>query len=238
MVGLKKVPAHIAIIMDGNGRWAKRRVQPRIKGHQKGLSSIRNIIQASLDLGVKFLTLYAFSSENWKRSTPEVDFLMKACEAFVIEELPSMVENQIRLKHIGRKDELSLSLRNCIENAEKLTAGNEKLCIQMAFNYGSRREIFDAVKRIVSDVQTGKLLLEDLRQEVISDYLDTAGVPDPDLLIRTSGEMRISNFLLWQVCYSEFYVTKTFWPDFNKKELLRAIKDYQRRRRRFGGTDE
>lgn len=233
-----KIPSHVAIIMDGNGRWAKRRGLARVMGHRQGLESVRRVIRASQDLNIKFLTLYAFSSENWKRPTEEIEFLMKSCEAFITEELPEMIKNDVRLKHIGLREELSSGLRACIENAEELTKNNRRLCVQLAFNYGSRREIIDAVKKIAFDALNAKIKIDDIGEGLFSSYLNTAGVPDPDLLIRTSGEMRLSNFLLWQVCYTEIYVVKKFWPDFTARDLLAAVRDYQRRKRRFGGVGD
>lgn len=238
MLDKTKIPAHIAIIMDGNGRWAKRHGLARMMGHRQGLESVRKIIRAAQDLNVRFLTLYAFSSENWKRPSEEVEFLMRSCESFITEELPEMIKNDVRLIHIGLKEALLPSLRTCIQNAEELTKNNKKLCVQLAFNYGARREIIDAVRSIVSDVVASKITISDLSENLLSSYLYTKFVPDPDLLIRTSGEMRVSNFLLWQICYTELYVTKKFWPDFNKKEFVLAIEDYQKRKRRFGGVDD
>lgn len=238
MLDKNKIPVHVAIIMDGNGRWAKRRGLARVMGHRQGLDSVKKIIKAAQDLKVKFLTLYAFSTENWKRPSEEIEFLMRSCESFIKEQLPQMIKNDICLKHIGSKEELSLSLRACIENAENLTKDNHRLCVQLAFNYGARTEIMGAVKKIVSDVAQSRVSIDDLCEDTFSEYLYTKGIPDPDLLIRTSGEMRISNFLLWQICYAEIYVTKKFWPDFNKRELEKAIEDYQKRKRRFGGADD
>lgn len=237
MLDRSKIPAHVAIIMDGNGRWARRRGLARVMGHKKGLDSVRRVIRASQDLNIKFLTLYAFSSENWRRPAQEIEFLMKSCEAFITEELPEMIKNDVRLKHIGLKEELTSTLRSCIENAEELTKNNRRLCVQLAFNYGSRREIIDAVKEAALNALSGKIALGDINEELFSSYLDTAGVPDPDLLIRTSGEMRLSNFLLWQLCYTEIYVAKKFWPDFTARDLMVAVIDYQKRKRRFGGLD-
>ena len=238
MIDKNKIPTHIAIIMDGNGRWAKRRGLPRSEGHRKGLGVVRDIIKAAGELGVKVLTLYAFSSENWKRTVDEVDFLMKSCEAFLNKELPSMIKNNIRFKHIGKLEDLPTSLQNCIRNSIELTRNNHKLCIQLAFNYGARLEIIDVIKKIAEDVKKGRLSSADITESLVSHYLYTKDVPDPDLLIRTSGEMRVSNFLLWQICYSEIYVTKKYWPDFNKRELMRAIEDYQKRCRRFGDVND
>lgn len=234
----KKVPAHIAIIMDGNGRWAKKRGLPRTEGHRKGMKVVKETIRSAQELGVRYLTLYAFSTENWKRPKEEVDFLMHMCQEMISRELTFMIKNDIRLLHIGRKDGLSDSLQSCIRNAEKLTENNRRLCVQLAFNYGSRLEILDAVKQIAGEVSAGRLSLEGITEEIVSDHLYTRAIPDPDLLIRTSGELRVSNFLLWQICYTEIYVTRKMWPDFSKRELMRSIEDYRKRSRRFGGVDD
>jgi len=211
---------------------------PRVEGHRRGLEVIKEIITAAGELGVRFLSLYAFSTENWKRPKEEVDFLMAACESFINAELPEMQAHDVRLKHIGRLQELPGSLRECIRRAERETQNNQKLCVQFAFNYGSRQEIIDAVRQMAEEVLSGRLAVPAITEDLFSQYLYTKGAPDPDLLIRTSGEQRISNFLLWQVCYAEFYVTKKCWPDFNRRELLRAIEDYQKRSRRFGGVHD
>ncbi|OIO35319.1 MAG: di-trans,poly-cis-decaprenylcistransferase [Candidatus Omnitrophica bacterium CG1_02_44_16] len=237
MLDRKKIPEHIAIIMDGNGRWAKRRGLSRSEGHRKGMAVLKDIIKASLELGVKFLTVYAFSTENWKRPKLETDFLMDMCEKIIVRELPYMLKSDIRLRHIGRPEVLTESLRKCINRTEELTRNNRRLVFGLAFNYGSRLEILDAVRAIAQDVKTGALLPEDITEELFKTHLYTKDSPDPDLLIRTSGEMRVSNFLLWQIAYSEFYVIKKQWPDFNKRELMRAIEVYQKRCRRFGGIE-
>ena len=234
----EKFPKHIAIIMDGNGRWARRKGLPRSEGHRKGLSVIREILKASLEFGVGYLTLYAFSTENWKRPSEEVDFLMRSCEDVITRELPFLLINDIRFKHIGSLDGLPLSLKGCIRSAAELTKNNRKLCLGLAFNYGSRSEIVEAVKKISQQVKEGSLDISNITEETVSSFLYTSDVPDPDLLIRTSGEMRLSNFLLWQICYSELYVTKIYWPDFSKRHFGRAIREYQKRSRRFGGTDD
>lgn len=233
----KETPFHVAIIMDGNGRWAKRRGLPRSEGHRKGLDAIFRAIQAALDLGIDYLTIYAFSTENWRRSPEEVDFLMRACESVIKKELPFLLKNDIRLRHIGRLEGLSGSLVNCIRNAQDLTQNNRRLSLQLAFNYGGRLEILDAVRAIAERVKAAELEPQEISEETIQNYLATAGIPDPDLLIRTSGEMRVSNFLLWQIAYTELVVISKYWPDFNKSDLARAIKDFQKRRRRFGGLD-
>ncbi len=231
-------PLHVAIIMDGNGRWAARRGLARSEGHRRGMATVRQIIKDALSLGIRYLTLYAFSSENWKRSEKEVAFLMRMCETILAEELPFMIHNDIRFLHTGRKEGLPESLRDTIVRVENLTKNNKKLCVILAFNYGSRREIVDAVRHIAADAAAGRLRPEDIDEKVIADALYTPGVPDPDLLIRTSGEMLLSNFLLWQMCYTELYVTKTFWPDFRKKDFEHAIKEFQKRQRRFGGVHD
>jgi undecaprenyl diphosphate synthase len=229
---------HIAIIMDGNGRWAKLRGLPRSEGHRHGLSKAKEILYVAKNAGVAYMTFYAFSSENWKRSKDEVAFLMSMCESFLKEELSALADGGFRFKHIGRLFELPVSLQESIARAEEVTKNNTGLGVQLAFNYGARLEIIDAVKKIVQDVDAHKLNTGDITEEVFSQYLYTKGVPDPDLLIRTSGEQRISNFLLWQSCYTEFYVTKKCWPDFSRREFLHAIKDYKKRTRRFGGGDD
>ena len=238
MTDRKRVPTHIAIIMDGNGRWAKKRGLPRTEGHRKGMKVVKETIKSAQELGVRYLTLYAFSTENWKRSKEEVDFLMHMCQEMISKELTFMIKNDIRFLHIGRKDGLCESLQSCIHNAERLTENNRRLSVQLAFNYGSRLEILDAIQQIAGEVSAGKLSLEGITEELVSEHLYTRRVPDPDLLIRTSGELRVSNFLLWQICYTEIYVTKKMWPDFSKRELMRSIEDYRKRSRRFGGVDD
>ncbi len=231
----RKVPRHVAIIMDGNGRWAQRHGLPRSEGHRRGMKTVREIIRAAADFKVKYLTLYAFSSENWKRPREEVAFLMKACESMLTQEVAMLLKEGVRLSHIGRMDELPESLQRALANAIRVTRGNVRLNLQIAFNYGARREIVDAVQHIAAEVKAGRLDAKAIDEKTVARALYTAGLPDPDLLIRTSGEMRISNFLLWQMCYAEIYVTKKCWPDFSRNELKRAIRDYQERQRRFGG---
>lgn len=231
------VPRHVAFIMDGNGRWAKRRGLARIEGHAKGLRRIKETIKTASDIGIKYLTFFAFSTENWKRPAHEVDFLMRACENFIKDELAGLVKGDIALRHIGKLQELPESLGRCIDRACELTKNNRKLTVALAFNYGSRQEIVEAAKKIASEVFTGAFSCDSIDEEMFSRYLYTTGIPDPDLLIRTSGEMRISNFLLWQLCYAEFYVTQKCWPDFDKRQFLKAISEFQKRSRRFGGLD-
>lgn len=231
------LPRHVAIIMDGNGRWAQRHGLPRSEGHRRGVKMVREIIRAAAGFKIKYLTLYAFSSENWKRPRQEVAFLMEACERMLTQEVALLLKEGVRLRHIGRMEELPESLQRVLTNAIHVTRGNQRLNLQIAFNYGARREIVDAVRHIAAEVKAGRLDVKAIDERTLARALYTAGLPDPDLLIRTSGEMRISNFLLWQVCYSEIYVTQKCWPDFSKAQLKRAIRDYQERQRRFGGLD-
>lgn len=229
---------HVAIIMDGNGRWAARRGLARSEGHRRGMAVVRQTIKDALSLGIRYLTLYAFSSENWKRSETEVVFLMRMCETILAEELPFMINNDIRFLHAGRREGLPETLRDMIIRAEDLTKNNKKLWVILAFNYGGRQEIVDAVRHIVVDVVEDRRRAEDIDEKVIAGALYVRGVPDPDLLIRTSGEMRLSNFLLWQICYTEFYVTNVLWPDFRKRDFERALREFQKRQRRFGGVHD
>lgn len=237
---MKKVsplpPRHIAIIMDGNGRWAKERGWIRIKGHEQGAQSVQEALDACLEAGVEYLTLYAFSSENWKRPKLEVQGLMKLLEHYLGNKVEEMNKNGIRFHAIGRLSELPPAVQKRLQKAIAVTAHNKKMTLTLALNYGSRNEIVDAVKAIAQEVQQGDLPLEKINEETISNHLYTAGMPDPDLFIRTSGEYRISNFLLWQLSYTEIYVTQKFWPDFKKGDLLSVIEDFKKRERRFGGV--
>jgi undecaprenyl diphosphate synthase len=232
----KRLPAHIAIIMDGNGRWAKRRNLPRVAGHKAGVEPVRITVETCARLGIQALTLYAFSVENWKRPRSEVDTLWRLLRIYLRKELPSLIRNNIRLRAIGRLEALPLPARNELDSVVRATASASGLQVNRAINYGGRNELVDAVNAIIEEARL-KGRNADLRvdDQTISSHLYTAGVPDPDLLIRTSGEMRISNFLLWQIAYAELYVTETLWPDFTRTDLLRAILDYQKRDRRFGG---
>ena len=230
-------PTHVAIIMDGNGRWADRHGLPKSEGHRRGFVAVRKTVEAATACGVKYLTLYAFSSENWRRPSSEVDFLMALCRDMLRGELKDLVKNNICLHHIGRAEGLPESVRQTIHNAVELTKNNHGLHLVLAFNYGARAEITDAVRAIARQAQQGIVQPEDIDEGMVAAHLATAGIPDPDLLIRTSGEERVSNFLLWQICYSEFYSTKTLWPDFHKKDFMKALDHYRRRRRRFGGRD-
>jgi undecaprenyl diphosphate synthase len=223
-----RIPAHIAIIMDGNGRWARQRNLPRVAGHKEGVPAVRDTVETCARLGVGALTLYAFSVENWKRPRMEVDTLWRLLRVYLRAELPLMMRHDIRFTAIGRLEVLPGPVRAELDLVTRRTAGNRGLRLNLAINYGGRAELVDAVKALVDDGV-------EVTEQAISDRLYTAGQPDPDLLIRTSGEMRISNFLLWQIAYAELYVTETLWPDFTRVELLRAILDYQKRDRRYGG---
>ncbi|MDR0311280.1 MAG: isoprenyl transferase [Acidobacteriota bacterium] len=228
-----KLPRHIAVIMDGNGRWAGLRKLPRVAGHRTGIDSVRNIVESCRKLGIESLTLYAFSTENWKRPRLEVRTLMRLLKEFIRKEMRSVNENNIRFLAIGRIHELDESVREELRRFSELTARNTGMTLSVARNYSGRAEITDAVNRILSECRAGGPVI--VTEDIISGSLYTAGLPDPDLLIRTSGEMRISNFLLWQIAYSEIYVTPTLWPDFRRKHLLEAIAAYQLRDRRYGG---
>jgi undecaprenyl diphosphate synthase len=230
-----RLPAHVAIIMDGNGRWAKRRNLPRVAGHKAGIASVRTSVETCAQLGLQALTLYAFSVENWKRPRSEVETLWRLLRVYLRRELPTLQNNNIRLSVIGRPHALSGPVRRDLEATCAATAANTGLRLTLAINYGGRAEITDAVRQLVCEAEKGTLSPESITEEHISARLYTAGLPDPDLLIRTSGEMRVSNFLLWQIAYAELYVTEVLWPDFNREELLRALVDYQKRDRRFGG---
>ncbi len=234
MLDMENLPRHIAVIMDGNGRWAMRRGMPRVAGHKKGAETVRVITEQCGRLGIEALTLYAFSDENWGRPGREVSFLMGLLENFLRSELDTMMSSRIRFRAIGRIERLPASAREWIRRAMDETAGNTGMALNLALSYGGRSEILEAVRRMLSDGVTP----ERVDEETFSSYLDTAGLPDPDLIIRTSGEKRISNFLLWQAAYAELYFTETLWPDFEEKDLLLAILDYQRRQRRFGLIQE
>jgi undecaprenyl diphosphate synthase len=234
----EKIPHHIAIIMDGNGRWAKKKSLNRISGHIKGVDAVREVVTACRELGIKVLTLYAFSMENWKRPKDEVKALMELLKTYLLKEAEEMVQNNIRLCAIGRLEDLPSDVQKTLRETMKKTNQCDGMILNLALSYGGRSEILYAVQGILSDLQNGKIKLQDLTPQRFSQYLWTRGIPDPDLLIRTSGEFRISNFLLWQVAYTELYVTETLWPDFDRRELLKAIADYQSRERRFGLTSE
>jgi len=226
-----RLPRHVAIIMDGNGRWAKKRMLPRIEGHRAGAKSVRTVVETCARLGIKFLTLYAFSKENWKRPKKEVATLWKLLEDYLKKEDKVLVKNRFRLRFIGQIEAIPASARRELERVEELTKDNKNLTLILALNYGGRDEIVDAVKKIFEEKDFD---VDSLDEEKFSRYLYTNHIPDPDLLIRTSGELRVSNFLLWQIAYSEIWVTQDLWPDFRKKQLLQALIDYQKRERRFG----
>ena len=231
----KNIPQHIAVIMDGNGRWAARRGFSRIEGHRAGIKTAREVMQAASDLGVKVLTLYTFSTENWKRPKTEVSALFKLLEYYLGSEGDKLLKNNIRFQVIGRLRELPDSLRRKLEAQIEKTKNNTGLILNLALNYGGRPEIIDAVCNIVKDVREGKIGPGDIDEKSFADYLYTGSLPDPDLLIRTSGEFRISNFLLWQIAYSEICVVEKLWPDFTKEDFKKCVLDYQARERRFGG---
>jgi undecaprenyl diphosphate synthase len=230
-----RLPRHVAIIMDGNGRWAKSRMLPRVEGHRAGVEAVKDTVETSARMGIRFLTLYAFSTENWKRPRYEVWTLMNLLKEYVRRELDTLVEHRIRFNVLGRMHELDPSVVKELERALDATAGGDGMVFNIALNYSGRCEIVDACRRIVADWAAGKRA--DIDEETIGRYLYTAGQPDPDLLIRTSGELRISNFLLWQIAYTELWVTSTLWPDFRRRELFEAILAYQGRERRYGAVD-
>jgi undecaprenyl diphosphate synthase len=229
------LPRHVAVIMDGNGRWAKSRHLPRIEGHRRGADSAREIIRAAGELGVKYLTLYAFSAENWNRPKDEVDALMKYLVHYLKTETKDLNKNNVRLEVIGQIHRLPENVQEHLRKSIETLSKNNGLTLIMALSYGSRIEIVEAVRHIVQKVKSGKLDPADITEKVISDHLWTRNVPDPDLLIRTSGEMRVSNFLLWQISYSELVVTPTLWPDFKRPQFFAALEEYAKRHRRFGG---
>lgn len=229
-----KIPNHVAIILDGNGRWAKKRLMPRNYGHIQGAKTVEQICEDADSIGIKYLTVYAFSTENWNRSEDEVGALMKLLRNYLVDCIERSNKNNMKVRVIGEKSRLSDDIRNKIDELEEATKNNTGLNFTIAINYGSRDEIRRAVIDIAKDVESGKVKPDDITEGVIEDYLDTKGIPSPDLLIRTSGEERLSNFLLWQLAYAEFYFTDVLWPDFNKEELIKAVEKYSGRDRRFG----
>ncbi|MRS13034.1 MAG: isoprenyl transferase [Actinobacteria bacterium] len=232
---LSAVPAHVAVIMDGNGRWAAKRGVPRILGHRAGAKAIRESIAACIELGIAYLTIYSFSSENWRRSAEEVGGLMNLFIEVLDAEIGNLMQQGVRVRVIGSEEGMPSATMQAFRRTEQRTAGNQELTLLVALNYGGRMEITDAARAIARGVADGSVDPASVTEETIGEHLYTAGIPDPDLVIRTSGEMRISNFLLWQVAYSEIWVTSTLWPDFKRGDLLRAVVEYQRRSRRFGG---
>jgi undecaprenyl diphosphate synthase len=237
-VPLERRPSHVAIIMDGNGRWAQQQNLPRIRGHQQGAETVRKITEACAALQVQQLTLYCLSSENWKRPQDELEFLLLLLTQYLIEERETLLENDIRLKIIGRRDRIPLEVQREMDRTLEMTADNQGSCLCLAINYGGRAEIVDAVQRIAIEVQSGKFGVDQIDESLVAQHLYTAGMSDPDLLIRTAGEMRISNYLLWQISYSELWVTKKLWPEFGLDDFCEAIRDYAQRSRRFGGLNQ
>ena len=235
---LKKIPTHVAIIMDGNGRWAKKRNMPRVKGHYEGMQTVKKITKYASKLGIKYLTLYAFSTENWARPKEEVSYLMDLPEKMFTSFMPELMENNVKVEVIGVVEKLPENTRKAVEDAIEQTKNNTGLKLIFALNYGSKDEIVIAVKRIAQGAANNEYKVEEIDEQLISDNLFTKSTPDPDLLIRTSGEQRISNFLLWQIAYSEFIFTKVAWPDFVEEEFYKALLEYQSRDRRFGGLNE
>jgi undecaprenyl diphosphate synthase len=234
----EKVPQHIAVIMDGNGRWAKLRGKHRVFGHEQGVISVRETTEAAAEIGVKYLTLYAFSTENWKRPATEIEALMELLVHTIYQETETLNKNEIRLRAIGDLNSLEERCRNALLKAIEETSSNTKMDLVLALSYSGRWELAETMKHIAQQVKSGKISPDDINQDFISNSLDTAGFPDPELLIRTSGEYRISNFMLWQLAYSELYFTPTYWPDFRKEDLFAAVLDYQQRERRFGKVSE
>lgn len=234
----KNIPSHVAIIMDGNGRWAKQRGLPRVAGHRAGAKAIKEVVRTAPEVGVKYLTLYTFSVENWKRPKDEVASLMELFEERLKAEIDELDESGVRINVVGRLNELPNSTQGAFKNAMKRTVNNEKLILNVALNYGSRTEILDAVRSLAEKVKRGEMEPSAIDYDMIRSALYTGDQPDPELLIRTSGEQRISNFLLWQIAYAELWITPVLWPDFTKADFVEAIYDFQRRKRRFGGPDE
>jgi len=231
-----RMPAHVAVIMDGNGRWAKKRVMNRVKGHEKGAGAVRTVVESCTKFGIPYLTLYAFSTENWQRPKKEVDALMGLLARFLSNEKAQLVKNGVRLTAIGELHRLPYEVRRELELAMEATAHNSRLTLCLALSYGSRSELVAAVQHIAGEVKEGRIQAADVDEEMVSTHLFTRGFPDPDLVIRTSGEMRLSNFLLWQCAYSEIFFTETLWPDFGEAEFASILKDFQARERRFGNV--
>lgn len=229
------VPKHLAIIMDGNGRWAKKRGELRINGHKEGMLVLKRTVESCKNMGVDYLTVYAFSTENWKRPKIEVAFLLKLLKYYINSELDYLKENKVALRFIGSRLGLDKKIVSMMEMIERETSSGTEMVFSIAFNYGGRMEITDSFKEIAKKIETGEIHIEDINEELISNYLYTKNIPDPELIIRTSGEFRISNFLLWQSAYSEYYISDLLWPDFNEEELIKAFKVFNLRNRRFGG---
>lgn len=236
-LNLERLPRHVAVIMDGNGRWAQQRHLPRVAGHRSGTATARSTIETCARLKIEALTLYAFSVENWRRPKTEIDFLMQLLREYLRREMPLIQKNDIRMRFLGRTDELPKGVQRDMRDSVEQTAGNKGMVLCVALNYGGRAEIVDAMNSILAE-QSGPGARTAVTEDSIARYLYTSGLPDPDLLIRTSGEMRVSNFLLWQIAYAEIFVTETLWPDFNRARLLEALIEYQKRERRYGGIRE
>ncbi len=230
----QKIPVHVAIIMDGNGRWARQRLLNRIKGHEQGVKTVRTVVRTCREIGISYLTLYAFSTENWQRPKSEVAALMTLLKQFLESERQELIANDIRLNAIGQIERLPADVQHALQETMTLTQENDKMCLNLALSYGGRSEIVAMVKEIAIKAQDGRLDPDSITSELVAEHLYTGQIPDPDLLIRTSGEMRISNFLLWQLAYTEIYITDTLWPDFGKDEFVRILQDYQHRERRYG----
>jgi len=233
-----KLPKHVAVIMDGNGRWAQKKGNSRIFGHQHGVTAVREITEAAAELGLGYLTLYAFSTENWSRPQREVNALMSLLVSTISSETKTLLKNNVRLNTIGCKECLPKNVRKKLEDSEQATSGNTGLVLTLALSYSSRWEIVDATKKIAEDIQKGVLSTNDITDELFDNYLTTHNLPDPELMIRTSGELRISNFLLWQIAYTELFFTDVLWPDYRKEDFYEALLDYQKRERRFGKTSQ
>ena len=233
-----KIPAHVAVIMDGNGRWAKKKGNNRIFGHKNGVNSVRQTVEAAAEIGIHYLTLYAFSSQNWHRPKEEINSLMSLLISTINNELPRLQKNNVKLSSIGDLSQLPHDVVNKLNDAKEKTANNSRLTLILALNYSGRWEIAEAARKIAKDVQANTINSDDVDENLFKNYIETTGIPDTELLIRTSGEMRLSNFLLWQLAYAELYFTKTLWPDFKKEEFYQAIIDFQKRERRFGKTGE
>ncbi len=230
-----RIPRHVAIIMDGNGRWARKHNTTRINGHKQGVAAVRRVVETGVEIGLKYLTIYAFSTENWARSKREVNYLLKLIMNSLVNEIDELIKNGVNIRFIGSRENLSESYTRKVQQTCRKSWENNKLFLNVAMNYGGRNEIIDACKDIILDINKGKIELDELNEKSLDNYLYTTGIPDPDLVIRTSGEQRLSNFLVWQSAYSELWFTDTLWPDFSKKEFLQALIDYQNRDRRFGG---
>ncbi len=235
-IEVERLPRHVAIIMDGNGRWARERGLPRVAGHKAGITAVREAVETGARLGIDVLTLYAFSRENWRRPAREVNALMRLLRQYLKQEMPLLMEHSIRLKTIGRIDELAPTVRRELAEAADATRDHDGMTLVIALSYAGRAEITDMTRRVAEGVEAGRIRAGEIDESTVARHLDTAGLPDPDLLVRTSGEMRVSNFLLWQIAYAELWVSKVLWPDFRKRHFYEAIVEYQKRDRRFGGV--